>query len=261
MIDRRLAALAGGVTLALALGSGAAHAAGPGSGSMHEDHVEERTPEPDPVEVDTSTTETSAQAGEQQSAEAAKRRAAQARQRARQAQRARAQRKEQARQAELARQQEEARAAERALAEQEARRQQELARERARAQAEARARRTRFALELGVGSGLAAIGVTGMAVLGGGLYLDRQRQQQLEGLQAAGIDPKLVDLAPLDAQGQRARAMITVGAIAGTAGLLAGGTMISLALLHRKAAAEGSGTRASLRVQPTLGGIRIEGRF
>ena len=125
--------------------------------------------------------------------------------------------------------------------------------------APAPAPRDRRPLWLGLGLGLGATGVAGMAVLGGGLHLERQRQQQLDAVRAAGIDLRTVDLAPLDAQGRRARVMITVGAISGPAGLLVGGALLGLALGSRPSAM--SSRRASLRLLPTTGGVRISGRF
>lgn len=117
-------------------------------------------------------------------------------------------------------------------------------------------------LPLAVGSGVAAVAVAGFGVLGGGVYLERRRQEQLEALRAAGIDPTTVDLAPLDAQGRRARTMMVVGAVSGPTGLVLGGALIGVGLhrlrTDRKAADE---RLSSLRLSPMRNGISLRGRF
>ncbi len=115
---------------------------------------------------------------------------------------------------------------------------------------------------LAVGSGVAAVGMGGFGMLGGGMYLERQRQDQLRALREAGIDPNTVDLAPLDAQGRRARAMMVVGVVSGVTGVMVGGALIGVGVHRLRSAGKDRSERlTSVVVSPSGRGLHVSGRF
>ncbi|HEY0136892.1 MAG TPA: hypothetical protein VGB85_22575 [Nannocystis sp.] len=117
-------------------------------------------------------------------------------------------------------------------------------------------RQTRGRQELAAGASLLAIGLTGFGVLAGGTVYRAARREELAAI--AGHESEY-DLSALDAQGRRGDAMIGVGAVLGTVGVVLGASLLALGArdLRGRRAPE----LASLRVAPTLGGLVLSGRF
>lgn len=108
--------------------------------------------------------------------------------------------------------------------------------------------------QLGAGVSLLGIGLAGVGILGGGLYLQRAYDREQARLEARpDIDPTTLDLAPLEAQARRAKAMIGAGTIMTAAGLALGTalTITGTRALHRR----------KLTVAPTLSGAILQTRF
>jgi len=106
--------------------------------------------------------------------------------------------------------------------------------------------------QLGAGVTLLGVGLAGVGVLTGGLYLQRAHDREQARLDARpDIDPASLDLAPLDAQARRARAMIGAGTVMAAAGLALGTALtITGARAHHR-----------LTIAPTLTGATLQTRF
>lgn len=114
---------------------------------------------------------------------------------------------------------------------------------------------------IGVGAGVAAIGLGGVGAGIAGLVISGQKQKEVEGLTLPD-DQARVD--ELDEEGARANLLGVVGAIVGGVGLAAGVSLIVVGVLRRKKAGGASET-AQIQVAPALsrgfGGLTVQGRF
>lgn len=106
------------------------------------------------------------------------------------------------------------------------------------------------------GSVLGAIGLAGLGVMSGGLYLKNVSDRELE--KGAGRPDE--DLAPLRDQEKRGETMIAAGAVAGAIGLSIGIALVTIGARDLKAS-RSEPNQARLRVAPTIGGIVLAGRF
>jgi hypothetical protein len=122
----------------------------------------------------------------------------------------------------------------------------------ARQRTERRARK-----ELRAGAVATGLGVAGLGVLVGGLAVRADRRDKLAAI--AG-DEQRYDLSGLDAQSDRAGAMIAAGAITGVVGLVTGAVLLGLGARDLRGARP-SGRHARVQVTPTTGGLLVVGRF
>ncbi|MEZ4450220.1 MAG: hypothetical protein R3B09_12155 [Nannocystaceae bacterium] len=112
------------------------------------------------------------------------------------------------------------------------------------------------------GAVLTTIGISGLAVMGGGLYLDRAADAELARAGVKDVQSLPADLQPgIEAQYDRASTMTSVGAIAGAGGIALGVTLFAIGVRDLKATGGLSRKRAAIQAAPTLGGIVIQGRF
>ena len=113
--------------------------------------------------------------------------------------------------------------------------------------------------QLGAGATLLGIGLAGVGVLGGGLFLQRAYDREQDRLAARpDVDPASLDLGPLEAQGRRAKTMIGAGTVMTAAGLALG---TALVITGSRAVHRYRRAKAELAVAPTIGGAVISGRF
>lgn len=112
------------------------------------------------------------------------------------------------------------------------------------------------------GSVLTAIGLSGLGVMSGGLYLDASADAELERAGVQDINALPPNLQPaVRAQVDRASTMIAVGSIVGAAGTALGVTLVTIGARDVKKLGGLGRKRASLRAAPTFGGIVVSGRF
>lgn len=111
--------------------------------------------------------------------------------------------------------------------------------------------------EIRAGAVATGLGVAGLGLLVGGLAVRADRRDKLGAI--AG-DEQRYDLSGLDAQGDRAGAMITAGALTGVLGLVTGAVLLGLGARDLRGARP-SGRHARVQVTPTTGGVLVVGRF
>lgn len=113
---------------------------------------------------------------------------------------------------------------------------------------------------LGVGAGLAAVGLAGAAAGIAGLVISSKKQEEVEGF--TGIDQQ-ADRDRLDEEGSRANLIGWVGLGVGAVGLAAGTALIVVGVMRRKKA--GPSSSARIQVAPSFtaksGGLVLQGRF
>lgn len=134
----------------------------------------------------------------------------------------------------------------------------------ARAGAEQRRRRALRSGRGEVTSGgvFAALGLAGVGIMAGGLFLEAAADRELAraGIDAlSDLDPALQR--PFAEQYERASTMTASGAVIGGLGLALGGALIGVGVRDLRRAGWRPERRASIRAAPTLGGVMIGGRF
>lgn len=115
--------------------------------------------------------------------------------------------------------------------------------------------RRRGRAELITGAVFMAAGLTGFGVLGAGVFIKRNADQDLE--EAEGRTE--VDLDPLYAQQKQGETMLAAGAVAGVIGMALGIALVGAGARDMKQGRAGLTSR--VRVTPALGGLVISGRF
>lgn len=106
------------------------------------------------------------------------------------------------------------------------------------------------------GSLLGAVGLAGVGIMSGGLYLNNLSERELEKGEGRPDDA----LQPLRDQKKQGETMIAAGAITGAIGLAIGIALVTLGARDLKAA-RAERLQARVRVAPTLGGVVLVGRF
>jgi hypothetical protein len=121
--------------------------------------------------------------------------------------------------------------------------------------------RSRLALrgrrEVRTGAVMTSLGVAGLGVLLGGVAVAHDRTQKLA---AVSGRESLYDLSSLDAQGDRASTMLTVGALTSAVGLTIGAVLLAVGIREVRDNTRRA-RRAAFRVSPTPGGLYMVGRF
>jgi len=105
------------------------------------------------------------------------------------------------------------------------------------------------------GSVLLLAGVAGVAMIGAGAAISRNRQDEVEALELGPQDEKFKEL---DAQGKRANMIAYIGIPLAAVGLIGGITLLALGAKRAKA---GKSTSAHAWVMPTFGGLVVSGKF
>lgn len=118
--------------------------------------------------------------------------------------------------------------------------------------------RRRGRMEVRAGAGLLSLGVGGLGLLIGGLGVEADRQAKLEPIRGHEAE---YDLTSLDAQHDRANAMIGVGAVVGAIGVSAGAALLGVGVRDLRRGGGRLLERAQLRVAPGPGGVVVMGRF
>ncbi len=113
---------------------------------------------------------------------------------------------------------------------------------------------------IGVGAGVATLGLAGLGVGFAGLATSISKQKEVE---TKVVPDEQDEVDQLDEEGKRANLMGIVGLVAGGVLLVGGGALIAVGAIKRKKAGAGAGS-ARLQISPMIGrtkGVALQGRF